>query len=162
MHIFFSSSVSTCDPQIEARPPRFQMALAIRVSTLSPMFLYSQTIEAFAKLAIASFAKAVYPNRRICFSFTGNIFFTSQKRHESFSKLATAIEVRDPRLNLLNEAFAKASNTCHNGQNWSRTSDTRIFSPLLYHLSYLAIDCNVRGFCKSLKRVSISPAFLST
>lgn len=27
-----------------------------------------------------------------------------------------------------------------NGQNWSRTSDTRIFSPLLYHLSYLAID----------------------
>ncbi len=25
-----------------------------------------------------------------------------------------------------------------NGQNWNRTSDTRIFSPLLYHLSYLA------------------------
>jgi hypothetical protein len=26
-----------------------------------------------------------------------------------------------------------------NGQNWNRTSDTRIFSPLLYRLSYLAI-----------------------
>lgn len=25
------------------------------------------------------------------------------------------------------------------GQNWNRTSDTRIFSPLLYQLSYLAI-----------------------
>ncbi len=25
-----------------------------------------------------------------------------------------------------------------NGQNWNRTSDTRIFSPLLYRLSYLA------------------------
>ena|GEM_PF-4811883 len=25
------------------------------------------------------------------------------------------------------------------GQDWNRTSDTRIFSPLLYHLSYLAI-----------------------
>ena len=25
------------------------------------------------------------------------------------------------------------------GQNWNRTSDTRIFSPLLYHLSYLAL-----------------------
>gem|GEM_PF-5303670 len=24
------------------------------------------------------------------------------------------------------------------GQNWNRTSDTRIFSPLLYQLSYLA------------------------
>jgi hypothetical protein len=24
------------------------------------------------------------------------------------------------------------------GQNWNRTSDTRIFSPLLYRLSYLA------------------------
>jgi hypothetical protein len=26
------------------------------------------------------------------------------------------------------------------GQNWNRTSDTRIFSPLLYRLSYLAIE----------------------
>ena len=25
------------------------------------------------------------------------------------------------------------------GQNWNRTSDTRIFSPLLYRLSYLAL-----------------------
>ncbi len=28
------------------------------------------------------------------------------------------------------------------GQNWNRTSDTRIFSPLLYHLSYLALKGN--------------------
>ena len=27
------------------------------------------------------------------------------------------------------------------GQEWNRTTDTRIFNPLLYRLSYLAIDC---------------------
>ena len=26
------------------------------------------------------------------------------------------------------------------GQEWNRTTDTRIFNPLLYRLSYLAID----------------------
>ncbi len=32
--------------------------------------------------------------------------------------------------------FSPARERC--GQNWNRTSDTRIFSPLLYRLSYLA------------------------
>ena len=27
----------------------------------------------------------------------------------------------------------------HGGQRWNRTTDTRIFSPLLYRLSYLAL-----------------------
>jgi len=27
------------------------------------------------------------------------------------------------------------------GQEWNRTTDTRIFNPLLYRLSYLAIAC---------------------
>ena len=29
------------------------------------------------------------------------------------------------------------------GQRWNRTTDTRIFNPLLYRLSYLAITSNV-------------------
>jgi hypothetical protein len=33
---------------------------------------------------------------------------------------------------------ARGFRVCFCGQNWNRTSDTRIFSPLLYHLSYLA------------------------
>ncbi len=42
------------------------------------------------------------------------------------------------------------------GQNWNRTSDTRIFSPLLYRLSYLAIDRRENNrkeqdFCKQTK-----------
>ena len=29
------------------------------------------------------------------------------------------------------------------GQRWNRTTDTRIFNPLLYRLSYLAITSNI-------------------
>ena len=32
-------------------------------------------------------------------------------------------------------------NTKFGGQRWNRTTDTRIFSPLLYQLSYLAVSC---------------------
>lgn len=35
-----------------------------------------------------------------------------------------------------------------NGQNWNRTSDTRIFSPPLYRLSYLAKQ-NLKGLLNS-------------
>ena len=34
--------------------------------------------------------------------------------------------------------YYRISNYQGDGQNWNRTSDTRIFSPLLYRLSYLA------------------------
>ena len=33
----------------------------------------------------------------------------------------------------------------HGAEEWSRTTDTRIFSPLLYHLSYLGIS-DILGF----------------
>ncbi len=32
---------------------------------------------------------------------------------------------------------------CVGGQEWNRTTDTRIFNPLLYRLSYLAIAFEV-------------------
>lgn len=37
------------------------------------------------------------------------------------------------------------------GQTWNRTRDTRIFSPLLYQLSYLAAKCFAQG--RVLERV---------
>ena len=33
---------------------------------------------------------------------------------------------------------------CGGGQGWNRTTDTRIFSPLLYRLSYLADRAGIR------------------
>jgi hypothetical protein len=44
------------------------------------------------------------------------------------------------------------------GQNWNRTSDTRIFSPLLYQLSYLAKELeNERYEAYLLKTIFINP-----
>ncbi len=40
------------------------------------------------------------------------------------------------------------------GQNWNRTSDTRIFSPLLYRLSYLAAIAGVSRRCCFSRKIS--------
>ena len=41
------------------------------------------------------------------------------------------------------KAFGSMGASCVNAQNRNRTSDTRIFSPLLYLLSYLGLYCEI-------------------
>ena len=40
------------------------------------------------------------------------------------------------------------------GQRWNRTTDTRIFSPLLYQLSYLAKAGQARDFASHEPRIT--------
>ena len=57
-------------------------------------------------------------------------------------------------LNYTRKEFSKRFQKCfekHNAQSRNRTSDTRIFSPLLYQLSYLGlIICNTDDFTRFL------------
>ena len=48
----------------------------------------------------------------------------------------------------LSQITAKAFYYIKNAQSRNRTSDTRIFSPLLYRLSYLGISC-VQNLCSA-------------
>ena len=46
------------------------------------------------------------------------------------------------------ESYALRNSLIFSGANGNRTSDTRIFSPLLYQLSYGTIFCGFSGLCR--------------
>ena len=50
-----------------------------------------------------------------------------------------------------------AFNACLNGQGRNRTDDTRIFSPLLYQLSYLAPTITKRSNSLATQTVLVYP-----
>ena len=57
--------------------------------------------------------------------------YASLRVNETMENLITWLAMRS--------FVSKTNKAKHGGQTWNRTRDTRIFSPLLYRLSYLAM-----------------------
>jgi hypothetical protein len=62
-----------------------------------------------------------------------NTLLSSRFAHSPFGRALTSIPDESHACGFLSGQIVEQF-----GQNWNRTSDTRIFSPLLYRLSYLA------------------------